>query len=253
MGASYTNILLSRILTYLNGTLLHDGYYKFCVFIIEHYIDMEDISLEEIISQTDVSREEILSFCALLGFDSYESFQEYLVQSHYVRLNQIHARMLGMNSEMLISEFDGNLTFNAMEEHISKVCRDIFKAKRVVLFGALYPLSITVELQTDLISFGKPVIQYHSYDPIKLDKDDVAIVISATGRAINDFIKKENLNLKEATSILITQNNSYLTHNNEIASHVICLPGRFDGIHFNYQIMMICDLLRVHYYRQYYQ
>ena len=42
-----------------------------------------------------------------------------------------------------------------MEEHISKVCRDIFKAKRVVLFGALYPLSITVELQTDLISFWK--------------------------------------------------------------------------------------------------
>ena len=69
------------------------------------------------------------------------------------------------------------------------------------MFGALYPLSITVELQTDLISFGKPVIQYHSYDPIKLDRDDVAIVISATGRAINDFIKKENLNLKEATSI----------------------------------------------------
>ena len=33
------NILLSRILKYLNGTLFLDDAYRFCVFFIENYID----------------------------------------------------------------------------------------------------------------------------------------------------------------------------------------------------------------------
>ena len=41
------NILLSRILTYLNGTLFHDYNYKICTFIIFHYLEMEDMSEEE--------------------------------------------------------------------------------------------------------------------------------------------------------------------------------------------------------------
>ena len=34
----------------------------------------------------------------------------------------------------------------------------------MVIIGALYPISIAVEFQTDLITFGKPVFQYHSFD-----------------------------------------------------------------------------------------
>ena len=42
------NILLSRILTYLNGTLFHDHHYKICTFIVFHYLEMEDMSEEDI-------------------------------------------------------------------------------------------------------------------------------------------------------------------------------------------------------------
>ena len=44
------NILLSRILTYLNGTLFHDYNYKICTFIIFHYLEMEDMSEEELLA-----------------------------------------------------------------------------------------------------------------------------------------------------------------------------------------------------------
>ena len=40
----------------------------------------------------------------------------------------------------------------------------IHDSKRVILVGALYPMSIAVEFQTDMISFGKTVLQYHTYD-----------------------------------------------------------------------------------------
>lgn len=129
-----------------------------------------------------------------------------------------------------------------------------FKAKRVILVGALYPMSIAVEFQTDLVTFGKPVIQYHNFDKdIDLDENDVTIFISATGRSMNSFVQiKRELGVDKATSILITQNKAYTFGEDKIADYVIQVPGKFDGINFNYQIMTICDLLRVHYYQQYY-
>ena len=141
-----------------------------------------------------------------------------------------------------------------MNAYISTICEAIFKAKRVILIGALYPLSIAVELQTDLITFGKPVIQYHSFDKdVVLDENDVTIFISATGRSMNYFVDiKKELRVDLSTSILITQNKTYELDEYKISDYVIHVPGKFDGINFNYQIMTICDLLRVHYYQQYY-
>ena len=45
------NILLSRILRYLNGTLFHDHYYKICTFIVFHYLEMDTMSEEEFLSR----------------------------------------------------------------------------------------------------------------------------------------------------------------------------------------------------------
>ena len=45
------NILLSRILTYLNGTLFHDHHYKICTFIVFHYLEMEDMSEEDFLAK----------------------------------------------------------------------------------------------------------------------------------------------------------------------------------------------------------
>jgi hypothetical protein len=38
----------------------------------------------------------------------------------------------------------------------------------------------------------------------------------------------------------------------KISDYVLKLPGRFDGLNFNYQLMQIFDLLRIQYYQQYY-
>ena len=53
-------------------------------------------------------------------------------------------------------------------------------------------------------------------------------------------------------TVLITQNKAYTFDEYKISKYVIQVPGKFDGIEFNYQIMSICDLLRVYYYQKYY-
>jgi len=247
------NILLSRILTYLNGTLFHDFYYKICTFIIFHYLEMEDMSEEEFLSQGCFKKEELYSFIALLGFSQYDEFKQTLVNHHYMRCNQIRARMLGVDSHEFIHNMDKTCSDEEMINMISLICQKLYKAKRIVIFGALYPISIAVELQTDMITFGKPFIQYHSYDPIIMDENDVAIVISATGRYLNAFKQTQNdIHIENAYQILITQNKKYLTSESNDHCQVIYVPGKFDSIDFNYQVMTICDLIRVHYYQQYY-
>jgi len=90
------NLLISRILTYLNGTLLYDSHYRFCKFIVYHYLELEDLSFNEVSEKSQISKEDILRFCALLGFDDYDTFKAELLRSHMIRLDQIRARMLGL-------------------------------------------------------------------------------------------------------------------------------------------------------------
>ena len=247
------NILLSRILTYLNGTLFHDYNYKICTFIIFHYLEMEDMSEEEFLKKGCFKKEELYSFIALLGFKEYEEFKETLVNHHQTRLNQIRVRMIGVDSREFIEKMDKDCSDDEMQKIISDICQKLYRAKRIVVFGALYPISIAIELQTDMITFGKPFIQYHSYDPIVMDEHDVAIVISATGRYLEGFKKsKADVHIDKAQQILITQNKAYTLDEYKISKYVIQVPGKFDGIEFNYQIMTICDLLRVCYYQKYY-
>lgn len=57
------NILLSRILTYLNGTLFHDYNYKICTFIIFHYLEMEDMSEEDFLKKGCFKKEVKCTLC----------------------------------------------------------------------------------------------------------------------------------------------------------------------------------------------
>lgn len=248
------NILLSRILTYLNGTLFIDYRYEFCRFVIANYLCFEDYTFEDVIEKSGLTREEILSFIALLGFDSFETFKKQLVMNHYVRLDQIRARMLDVNSDDIIAKMEKSGTDEEMREYVSIICEAIDKADRVFIIGALYPLCLSVEFQTDLISFGKTVIQYHSFDhSIKMTDRDVVIFISATGRSMNDFMRiRQEVHMENATTILITQNRTYTLPEHRISDYVLRVPGKFDGLNFNHQILTIFDLLRVHYYQQYY-
>ena len=248
------DLLLSKILGYLNGSLQDDVNYQFCKFIINNYLELEDMSFDDVINQSGIGKEEILGFCNLLGFSSYEQFVAKLIRDHFIRLDQIRARMLGLDSDELINKIEIATVNAKIKEYITMICEAIFKAKRIIFIGALYPLSIAVELQTDLINLGKVVLQYHEYDQdLVLDENDVTIFISATGRSMNSFMKiKKELAVEKTTSILITQNKIYTLGEYKLANYVIQIPGKFDGIDFNYQIRIICDIIRVYYYQKYF-
>ncbi|MFR1170048.1 MAG: MurR/RpiR family transcriptional regulator, partial [Coprobacillus cateniformis] len=67
------------------------------------------------------------------------------------------------------------------------------------------------------------------------------------------YIKEnKDLNICDANIVLMTQNVKYRNFENICADYVIQVPGKFDGIQFNYQIMLLFDILRIYYYQKYY-
>ena len=139
-----------------------------------------------------------------LGFDDYASFQDQLYADVILRQDQIRSRMLGLKMDDLFKQIhlcDDQDKFICDLDHI---CHDISTSKRVVIIGALYPISIAVEFQTDLITFGKPVFQYHSFDnQLILNKDDYVIL----------FQQQEELMMRLWSNIkvlILIVHNSYL-------------------------------------------
>ncbi len=249
------DVLLARILKYLNGALFYDDYYKFCTYLVDHYLEMETMTKDRILAEAGISEENMDDFVSRLGCSfKWEDFHTTFMQHHYTRLDQIRGRMLGLRSSDLVKNMEKDVSDEEMLAELSMLCQQIEKHKRIILIGALYPMSIAVEFQTDLITFGKNVIQFHNYDPtLKFTEEDMLIFISATGRAMQGFLNfRGDLNPEKADSLLITQNPVYTRQEHKISDYVLRLPGRYDGVNFNYQLMQVFDLLRIQYYQQYY-
>lgn len=158
------DIVISRILKYLNGCLDNDHMYQIGLFIVRHYVDMEDYSLERLMKEGQFSEAEVLDFCVHLGFHTYEDFQEQLLADYMLRISQIRARMLGTSAEQMLEQLDISYSRDELVQTLETICEYIFKHRRVIIIGALYPMSIAVDFQTDFITFGKEVIEFHHFD-----------------------------------------------------------------------------------------
>ena len=248
------DIVISRILKYLNGCLDNDHMYQIGLFIVRHYVDMEDYSLERLMKEGQFSEAEVLDFCVHLGFHTYEDFQEQLLADYMLRISQIRARMLGTSAEQMLEQLDISYSRDELVQTLETICEYIFKHRRVIIIGALYPMSIAVDFQTDFITFGKEVIEFHHFDKdFRFQEEDLVMFISATGRTLDAYIKEnKDFNICDANIVLMTQNVKYRNFENICADYVIQVPGKFDGIQFNYQIMLLFDILRIYYYQKYY-
>ena len=248
------DIVISRILKYLNGCLDNDHMYQIGLFIVRHYVDMEDYSLERLMKEGQFSEAEVLDFCVHLGFHTYEDFQEQLLADYMLRISQIRARMLGTSAEQMLEQLDISYSRDELVQTLETICEYIFKHRRVIIIGALYPMSIAVDFQTDFITFGKEVIEFHHFDKdFRFQEEDLVMFISATGRTLDAYIKEnKDLNICDANIVLMTQNVKYRNFENICADYVIQVPGKFDGIQFNYQIMLLFDILRIYYYQKFY-
>lgn len=247
-------ILISRILKYLNGCLNDDYMYRIGSFVVKHYHQICHYDFQKFIDEVKCSQEDAMSFFKHLGLHSYEEFHQQMNLDKQLRLDQIEARMLQTDVEKFLSHLQIKVEKEKFLNNIDEICNLIFEKKRVVIVGALYPSCIAVDFQTDLITLGKEVIEYHHFDEeFEFSDDDVVLFITATGRTMEENAKKMvKQNLCEAYVVLVTQNKKYIQFEDVCPDYVVHVSGTFDGLEFNYQTMIIFDLLRIRYYKKFY-
>lgn len=248
-------IVISRILKYLNGCLIDDYMYRIGNFIVKHYTEICKYDLDKILHELPCTEDEFHDFYQRLGYSSYQELKEKLLADHQVRMDQIQTRMLGMDAYKFIEHLNIKSTDKEFLDLIDELCDLISTQQRIVIVGALYPSSIAVDFQTDMITLGKEVIEYHHFDrEFRFRDDDVVIFITATGRTMEFNAKKMvKQNLCEANIVLVTQNIKYINFENVCSDYVVHVLGKFDGLEFSYQAMMVLDLIRIRYYQRLYQ
>lgn len=249
--------ILARIIYYLNGCMFYDARYKILKWFFDHYMEMEEDSfnLENVIKDTGTSEEDVMNVLEGLDLErDFDKFKEILWQSQSVRLDQIRGRMIGLSLDDIMADMEKSESNEELKTKIEEFCDCLDKSDRIFLIGAYYPLSIAEEFQTDMNTFGKKVEHYQSFDKtLKFNEKDMLIFISATGRSLGYFMaSKTEQNPQAAKSLLITQNKQYLDSEFKVSDFTLVLPGRYDGININYQIMKVFDLLRLSYYQRYF-
>ena len=83
------DIVLSRILKYLNGCLDNDHMYK-VIYLFIIMLKWRDYSLYKCYKWF-YKKTEVFRFCQHLGFSTYEEFQDELIADYMLRVSQIRA------------------------------------------------------------------------------------------------------------------------------------------------------------------
>ena len=100
------DILLSRIIRYLNGVITDDRQYRTALFMVEHYQELRCKTLEEIVKESEYTEEDIMTFIGYLGYHDYEDFRERLMMDQDLRSSQMQLRLLHTDIDGMISDIE---------------------------------------------------------------------------------------------------------------------------------------------------
>jgi len=253
------NTLLELVILYFNSSFKNDIYNNIAQYIMQNLYLVKDMSITDLAKSCYTSTTSISKFCKLFNYDSYKEFKKDLVSTHEAKLRQLEYRHQEVKIENIYQIYklaSADEEIIKLEELLSisnSISNIMFKSKRIILFGAVYPLSIAFNFQGDLCALGKPVFCKHtmlSFNDFSLNKGDLAIIITVTGRYVKTRIVEFNtIFFSDAKKIIISQNTDFCDSN--IIEFNIPLPGNKEIIEMNYCLMAVFDLIKYQYYQNY--
>ena len=158
-------LMISRILKYLNGCLDDDHMYRIGNFIIKNYTLIEIILWYHYLMQQNAVKKNSWTFVNILEYISFDEFKERLLADHQGRLEQIHARMLNTDINDFLEHVNTDYSKEEFIQWIDELCELIFNKQRIVILGALYPSSVAVDFhEADFNFIGeKELLKYQSF------------------------------------------------------------------------------------------
>lgn len=178
-------------------------------YILDHLDRFQNIGIKEMASECNVAISSISRFCKEIGLRDFAELKELLLSTdlffeEHSNLDTKEDRLHDYSSKVKesIEMVENSIDMNS----ISDLCNDIYKFKRVAIFGLLKAGAVSLNLQGDLLMLGKQVYTNISYTQqmqyiLSASENDLIIIFSYTGsyfdyqnlRSLKNKLKKPRI------------------------------------------------------------
>ncbi len=190
------NTILSLLLFVINSSFSYDEKMTIAIEIIRAVTNgtISDMTAKELSERCYVTANRLRSFCQYLGFHKYNDLRNALLQEsdenreqvlHRISETDVN-RILNCISHVAGKDFDKN----AFLSSIQILNDNIFHCPQAIIIGALFPQSLSLHYQEDMIIMGKPVYSLPVAQGLVVpgvEEDTLFIDVSLKGKVMEYF------------------------------------------------------------------
>mgnify|MGYP006074068765 FL=1 len=187
--------VIMNLLSYINGSMIHDTNYHLALALLKHLPEIQDLSLVEMAGNCFVSQATLHRFCKLIGYRNYSTLREACLDNTADQLDR--PQFTSEEQQAFLATTMANLTdvdqFNVPEQ-VDRVLDCMHHSERVVCLGFEMFQLYAMSLQAQLVQSGLYI--------------EVPISLSAQFEAMHHLRHGH-------TALLTTINGEYRDHFNE--------------------------------------
>lgn len=248
--------LLNYFINIVNSSNNQDINYHIARYMVDHYMEMENITLQMIADACYVSVPTVKNFFKQFGYRNFVMVKERILREQHIRSTQIlhsyeQLDQRHLQSTMMLLSDCTQIELFLQNHKLTHIVDLMEHSGRILIFGSLSLTQLLVNFQTDLIVMGKRVM-VSSLIPENLQKiesDDLVLIISGSGRAlyaehIIDFMQ----HIKNPIVVISGDHESVYAFSIVEKVFLWAKNELFDAEHL---ILFYFDMLRLYYYESY--
>lgn len=222
-------------------------------YILDHLDQVQNIGIKDMAARCNVAVSSISRFCKEIGLRDYAELRELLLSTdlYFEKNSQLSS------SNQLIHDYSSKVkeSIEMVEKSIDMkaivdLCEDIYRYKRVAIFGLLKAGAVALNLQGDLLMLGKQTYTNISYSQqmqyiLTADENDLIIVLSYTGSYFDyQNLRGNKEKLKMPKIWFISSGNQKIP---SFINRVISFQSLQDQTSHPYQLQFIAGLIAQEY------
>lgn len=250
-------MLLSFFMIIANSSNNRDVNYYIARFLIENYLKIDQLTIQEIAEECFVSIPTIKKFFTQFGLNTYVEVKKKIRSERLIRKNQIEINYNKVNKENLIKGIfeisaENNIDTFLHEKEINNIVSDIRKSNRIIIYGSTSFTQLLFSFQMDMITMGKTVFISSLVDHNLLDtkKNDLVILISGSGRLFDSSLKMTSI-FQQLDNPIYVFSGDVIPHYSFDINGKILLNVENEMFDTEYVVLFYFDLIKLKYYDNY--
>lgn len=253
------NTILSLLLSLIASSFSFDEKMTIAKEIIRAVTDgtFFDMTSKELSDKCYITTNRLRSFCQYLGFHKYNDLRNALLQRVDVRREQFLHHVSETEEKKILEtiafvsgkDFDKNAFLSSIQE-----LNDLIKqSPQVIITGAVFPESLSLHYQEDMVIMGKTVYSLpiaHDFVVPGVDEDTLFINISLTGRIMEYFYPSFMDFLSQYNQQAVITGNEKMADEYDFSSRIL-LPVEGDEEEGNTILLLTLQLMKLDYYKRY--